>query len=91
MFNISNVEMFVLDLSDLHNMGSETKEFMQALAETENFDLFNAKPVRCVVSYLFEPVKKWTMIYLFCPYIVFLFCYVIYADFLVSDFKLNVI
>ena len=35
----------------------ETVEFMKALAETDNFDLFNAEPVKIMINYLYVPVR----------------------------------
>jgi len=86
-YNISNIELKLIDLPELHNGQKETKEFMAALASTDNFELFDAEPIQCVIEYLYQPVRKWTKIWLFYPYLVFLAVYFVYADFLVADFK----
>lgn len=86
-YNISNIELKFIDLPELHNGQKETKEFMAALASTDNFELFDAEPIQCVIEYLYQPVRKWTKIWLFYPYLVFLAVYFVYADFLVADFK----
>jgi hypothetical protein len=86
-YNISNIELKLIDLPELHNGQKETKEFMAALAATDNFELFDAEPIQCVIEYLYQPVRKWTKIWLFYPYLIFLAIYFVYADFLVANYK----
>jgi len=74
-------------LPELHCGEAETKEFMAALAVTDNFELFDAEPIQCVIEYLYQPVRKWTKIWLFYPFLVFLAVYFVYADFLVANYK----
>jgi len=72
-------------------MGDETAAFMEALASTDNFELFKAQPIISMIEYLYKPIKKWTLIRLFFPYCIFLCTYVFYADLLVSSYKYAVI
>lgn len=78
--------MQLIDTPELYSMLDETSSFMKALSSTENFTIFRAEAVQAIINYLYEPVKKWTLIYLFVPYCFFLASYVGYADFMVAAF-----
>lgn len=63
-------------------MDGETIQVMEALSNAEEFDIFNAEPVKMLVSTLFEPVKKQVIRKLLVPYFVFLLVFDIFGNYL---------
>lgn len=64
----------------------ETQDFMEKLSSTENFKIFESKYVQVLINYLYEHIKKWTMYKLFYPYVFFLVTYVIYMNYIYTQF-----
>ena len=64
-----------------HFNDKEFERFYEALADSDNYDIFEAKPIQKIIDFNFKIVKKYTIMYLFLPFMGFLLTFVFYLNF----------
>jgi len=72
-----------VDLHTVHFYGDDVEEandFFNALADSQNFDIFLSKPISKLIEYKYPVVKEATVKYLFYPYLAYLLTFVVYMN-----------
>jgi len=79
--NESEVETKILDLPKIHDyLEPLSAKFFEALADTEDFDLFTSQAIKKVIDFKYPTVREYTVKKLFIPYIFFLIVFMAYVN-----------
>lgn len=87
---VNDIKTELLDMPKLHQYSEKlSQEFFDALADSEQFELFAHKSVQALIDFKYGQVKRATILKLFVPYIVFLGLFVFYIDHVVVEHRIE--
>ena len=79
----SKIVVSFIDVHQLHDFKEESSiNFIVALSELENYEVFDSKVVQNIILFQYGLVKEYTIKLLFYPFLVHLLSYFLYSDFL---------
>ena len=82
------LKMAVVDLPNMQKYeNKDAKSFMKVMSETHNIELFSSASVRAIVELKWPKVYKAMNKYLFTPYLILLFSFLIYSVFIFENLQ----
>lgn len=81
----SEVELYYIDLAELHEFGEVSREFFDALANADNLDIFELEVVQRIIMFKWPIVKKSYVVNNFLPSLAFLVATTSYTSLLMHN------
>lgn len=72
-----------MDIPNIHTYKSEmANKFFEAIAETEDMEIFNKKAIKKIIEYKWPLTREYTVKKLFVPFVLFLAFYLVYMNYI---------
>lgn len=81
----SEVELYYMDLMELHEFGDASNDFFDMLANTEKLELFDLEVVQRLIMFQWPIVKRQYLLWNFLPAVLFLTTLTCYTTFMMHD------
>lgn len=73
--------MEFIDLPQVHSSANKiSRRFFDALAQVDSMDLFTSRTVQVLVDYKWPLVRKYTVIYMLIPFVIFHLTFIVYSN-----------
>jgi hypothetical protein len=77
------IRLDFVDMPNVHSYDNENAiEFFEAIAKTEDMDIFDRKAIRKMIEYKWPLTREYTVKKLFIPFIFFLSFYLVYMNYI---------
>eukprot|EP00347_Sterkiella_histriomuscorum_P017370 403349643 len=76
------IRLEFVDMPNIHCYNQQAATFFEAIAKTQDMDLFNSKAIRKAIEYKWPLTREYTIKKLFIPFILFLSFYLVYMNYI---------